>query len=312
VTTRYPQTILVACPVPWDESEEVIEPLFRESIRRVLADGYRDVYVFGTGGEGYAVDTRRFRQVLGIFREETTADDIRPMVGVIGMSSQAIIERIGYAHEVGFRTFQISFPAWGALLDDEVDRFFADVCGRFPDSSFLHYNLPRTKRLIGGRDYARILRSVPNLVATKATDGGVAGARDLLVHAPELQHFLSEFDLPHGTMFGECSLLASFAQLAPIRIRELFDACRLRDEPAMLRLQHEFYAMNAGLWEQTVAGPHMDGAYDKMLVKLGLLSDYPLRLLSPYRGFPDDDFRACRTYLYERYPEWLRPGIKGS
>jgi hypothetical protein len=52
------------------------------------------------------------------------------------------------------------------------------------------------------------------------------------------------------------------------------------------------------------AGPHMDGAFDKMLVKLGMLADFPLRLLSPYQAFDDADYQACRKAL-EPYAEWL-------
>ena len=308
MTTRYPQTILAACPIPWDADEELIEPLFRESVRQVLADGIRDIYVFGTGGEGYAVDTRRFRQVVDIFRDETSGPEVRPMVGVIALSSQLIIERLAYAYDVGFRAFQISFPAWGALLDDEVDRFFDDICGRFPDSVFLHYNLPRTRKLIGGRDYARVMAGVPNLVASKTTSGGPAGVEDILEHAPELQLFVGEVDLARGAMSRGCSLLASYAQLTPHRTRELFEACRDRDVERMFRLAHAFRAMETALWETPRPGPHMDGAFDKMLVKLGVLEDFPLRLLSPYRGFTDDDYRACLAMLRERFPDWLRPG----
>ncbi len=65
--------------------------------------------------------------------------------------------------------------------------------------------------------------------------------------------------------------------------------------------------MSAKLWAQPAPGPHMDGAYDKMLVKLGMLPDFPLRLLSPYRGFTDDDYRACRRLLDEQYADWLEP-----
>jgi hypothetical protein len=49
----------------------------------------------------------------------------------------------------------------------------------------------------------------------------------------------------------------------------------------------------------------MDGAYDKMLVKLGMLPDFPLRLLSPYLGYTHEDYLACRTLLETRFPDWL-------
>jgi dihydrodipicolinate synthase/N-acetylneuraminate lyase len=304
---RYPQTVLVSCPVPWDGSDALVEDLFREEVRAVLADGFRDVYVFGTGGEGYAVDTARFEQVVNVFAEETATPGVRSMVGVIGLSTPAIVERLRIAHDAGFRAFQISLPAWGALNDDELTRFFADVCGSFPDSVFLNYNLPRTKRVLVGADYARIIPKVQNLVATKSTGGGIDSGEDLVRTAGELQHFLGEVNFAHGSMVGECSLLGSYAELAPERSREYFEAAKRRDVARMFELQSDFHRLNTDLWRCVQAGPHMDGAYDKMLVKLRMLPDFPLRLLSPYEGFGDADYQACKRMLDLEYADWLSP-----
>lgn len=303
---RYPQTILVACPTPWDETFQLDEPTFRAEVQAVLAAGYTDVYIFGTGGEGYAVDTARFTRVVEVFGEEILGrDGVRPMVGVIGLSTAIVLERIAIAHAVGFRTFQISLPAWGPLNDTELLRYFTDVCGAYPDSRFLNYNLPRTRRVLTGADYARVLPLVPNLVATKTTGGGMAAAEELLTNAGELQHFMGEGNFPHGSMFGECSLLASYAELSPHKTRALFEAGRTRDVGTLFTLQHEFARMQTDLWAAPSTPAHMDGAYDKMLVKLGMLPDFPLRLLSPYTGFTEDDHRACRQLLESRYPDWL-------
>ena len=234
---------------------ELIEELLREEVRLVLEAGFEHCYVFGTGGEGYAVDTRRFRQVVDIFHEEVDGKPVSAMVGVIGLSTVQIVERLEYAHDVGFRMFQISLPSWGPLDDDEVLRFFSDVCGTFPDSRFLHYNLPRTKRVLGGRDYAKIIPVVPNLVATKTTGGGMAGAEELIRHAGELQHFMGEGNFPHGAMFGEASLLASYAELAPRKTYALFEAGRTGDAGELMRLQHAFATAGHGPVGQAEARP---------------------------------------------------------
>ena len=65
------------------------------------------------------------------------------MVGVISPSLTTIIERIERAAALGFSAFQISLPNWGTLSDHELRTFFREVCGRFPELRFLHYNLPR-------------------------------------------------------------------------------------------------------------------------------------------------------------------------
>jgi len=307
--TRYPQTILVACPTPWDAGFQLDEATFRTEVRAVLAAGYTDLYIFGTGGEGYAVDTARFTLVASVFGEEVLGHEgIRPMVGVIGLSTAIVVERIAIAHALGFRTFQISLPAWGPVNDTELLRFFTDVCGAFPDARFLNYNLPRTKRVLTGADYANVIPVVPNLVATKTTGGGLAAAEELIRNAGELQHFMGEGNFPHGSMFGECSLLASYAELSPHKTRALFEAGRTRDVERLFTLQHEFQVMQSALWAAPMSSVHMDGAYDKMLVKLGMLPDFPLRLLSPYESYTQADYEACLALLRSRFPEWLVEG----
>lgn len=304
---RYPQGILVSCPIPWTEGFEVDEALFVRLVDRCVAEGYRHIYVFGTGGEGYAVDTRRFKQVVELFWKATRVEGVTAMVGVIGLSTPVIVERLTIAHDAGFRVFQISLPSWGPLDDVELLDFFKDVCSTFPDSRFLHYNLPRTKRVLNGADYKRLVAEVPNLVATKTTSGGLPLAADLMRNASELQHFMGEGNFPHGCMYGECSLLASYGELAPARTSALFDAGRKRNVEDLFRLQHEFQDFSDNLWGAVKPGPHMDGAYDKMLVKLGYFSEFPLRLLPPYRAFGEEDYRTLRRLIESRYANWLQP-----
>ena len=195
MSKRYPQAVLVSCEAPWDENGELVESVFRDEVRKAISSGFRDLYIFGTAGEGYAVTLTQFREIAGIFREETSGEGVRPMVGVIGMSTAQVVEKVGAAHDIGFRTFQIALPPWGVLTDDEYMTYFTDVCGSFPDSGFLHYNLPRPKRVLGTDDYKRLQDAVPNLVATKFT-GAAPAECARLVKETELQHFLGESNFP--------------------------------------------------------------------------------------------------------------------
>lgn len=300
---RYHQTVLVSCEIPWDEREQLIEDLFRREVRLLRGLGFSDMYIFGTAGEGYAVDTARFRQIVELFREETADPAVRPMVGVIGLSTAAVVERVGLAYELGFRTFQISLPSWGALNDHELLTFFTAVCGSFPDGRFLHYNLPRAKRVLAGRDYRRLVEAVPNLVATKNTGGGAARAADLMTHAPELQHFFGEDNFLPGCLYGECSLLSSFGPMLPARTWEYFNAARERRLERALLLQHGFRRMLGDVLGPLLALERIDGAYDKLIVRLAGLEEMPLRLLSPYQGFGEAEYRACREAFLASYAD---------
>ena len=60
---RYPSTVMVSVVCPWDDAEQLDEGVFRREIRHAVDAGFRRIYVFGTAGEGYAVDSERFRRV---------------------------------------------------------------------------------------------------------------------------------------------------------------------------------------------------------------------------------------------------------
>ncbi len=98
---RYPQAILVSCEIPWDDDEQLLEDVFRCEVRGARQH-FDHIYVFGTAGEGYAVDTARFQQIVRIFYEETRGANIHPMVGVIGLSTANIVERVAYRAPGGF------------------------------------------------------------------------------------------------------------------------------------------------------------------------------------------------------------------
>ena len=109
--TRYPQAIMVSCQIPWDEEWNLLEDVFRREIRHILQE-FNHLYIFGTAGEGHAVDSARYQQIVRVFYEETSGDGIYPMVGVIGLSTANFLERLAFAYQVGFRVFQISLPPW--------------------------------------------------------------------------------------------------------------------------------------------------------------------------------------------------------
>ena len=133
------------------------------------------------------------------------------MLGIISLSLPAIVERIGRGHALGFRTFQLSLPAWGALNDRELDTFFAETCGLFPDCQFHHYNLLRTKRLLTSVEYRRLAAAHPNLIGVKSSADDPAIVADLLTAAPRLRFYFTEFGHAIARRTHDVGLLASIS-----------------------------------------------------------------------------------------------------
>ena len=301
---RYPSTVMVSIVCPWDEAERLDEPTFRRAIRLALAADFRHLYVFGTAGEGYAVDTDRFRRVAEVFADELSGTDAQPMIGVIGLSSANVLERLAVAHGLGFRAFQVSLPSWWPLTDAEVVTYFETICGAFPDSSFMHYNTARAGRLVSGALYAEIVERVPNLVATKTMTGDLSVVAGVVRDAPELMHFLTEQSIAYGSLFGEVALLGTFGILAPDQSWALLAAARDGNHSEAAAIGSWFERLNAAIFAPLMADRRVDGAYDKTIQRLAPgMDDFSLRMLSPYRTVSEAEFEDAMRTLRAEFPE---------
>jgi dihydrodipicolinate synthase/N-acetylneuraminate lyase len=297
--------VLATVVVPWTPEGHVDEALFRDEIRSMLRAGFKQLYVFGTAGEGYAVSDLQFEHITRLFVDEMRAGAAEPMVGVISLSLATILERIAVAHErLGVKLFQVSLPSWGALEAAEVRAFFDKVLGRFADCQFLHYNLLRTKRLVTPAEYAGIAADHPNLVATKNSTDSMTRIRELIDEAPLLQHFLNERGFAYGSLIGECGLLASVATLNWRLGLRYFQLGHTRSVDELLRMEADLSRVGTAFVECVGGGAtHIDGAYDKALYRLHD-PRFPLGLLAPYQGVDPTNVDRFGEWLRAHYPQW--------
>ena len=291
-SARYPRVILGACVVPWRTDNSCDEALFRQTVRHAAKNLSPHLYIFGTAGEGHAVTNRQFELITRAFVEEMQAVGGTPMIGVISLSLGTIIERIAFARELGARELQLSLPAWGALNDREVDVFFAETCGRFPDLRFLHYNLARANRVLTGTDYARLAARHPNLVAIKMGGENIPALREVAhaARAAGVRCFFTEFGYHGLREEAECGLLCALGACDFTLARRWFGADRAERE----RLEPTFRSLHAAAKAALAGAAHMDGAYDKLYVKRHL-PNFPLRLLPPYVAATDAQFEQFHS-----------------
>jgi dihydrodipicolinate synthase/N-acetylneuraminate lyase len=226
------------------------------------------------------------------------------MIGVIGMSTANILERLSIAHDMGFRSFQISLPAWFELTDSEVAAYFSTVCGAFPDSEFMHYNTARAGRLVEGSLYREIVAAVPNLVATKTMTSDLGVVAGVVREAPELMHFLTEQSIATGSLHGKVALLGTFGSLAPKRSWALLEAANGGRQREAAEIGAWFARLTQAVVVPLMADRRVDGAYDKLIERLSPgLEDFPLRMLSPYRTISDDEAAEAARLLRVHFPE---------
>ncbi len=302
--SRYPRTVLGTVCVPWKGDGTLDEACFRRTITNLVKSGMPDLYIFGTAGEGYAVSESDFRRIAIVFADAMReAGGSPPMVGVVSQSLATIIERIEFCRSEGITTFQISLPNWGTLADTELRRFFAEVCDRFPDCKFLHYNLMRAGRLVRPHEYAELAERHPNLVATKHGGADMLQLVGLMSEAPQLRHFLSEWGYYLTAPLGEPALLASLVASNPKRAHEYLNVGIDLDLPRLAEFHRELSGTTLALINAVGLG-HIDGAYDKIIHKLAE-PDYPLELLPPYEGATEAAYQQYKAALEAKWPQWL-------
>lgn len=302
--SRYPRTVLGTVCLPWAEDDSLDEPLFRRTIRNLVRAGLPDLYVFGTAGEGYAVTDSMFQRVATVFAE-TMADagGVPPMVGLVSLSLRTMIDRAEFCLARGITTFQFSLPNWAPVSDVELRRVFAELCGRFPEAKFLHYNLMRSGRLVRPVEYAELAERHPNLVATKYGGGDPYMISGLMRSAPQLRHFLTEQGYYIGAPLGECALLTSISSSNPRRAHDYLMTGANGDAQRFTALYRELCGVLHALLDATGTS-YIDGAYDKAILRLSE-ADFPLRLLPPYETTTLGAFSRYRDTLAAHYPEWL-------
>jgi len=290
------EPILATAVVPWTDRLEFDEPAFCAEVRAIASGLTKHIYIFGTAGEGYAVTDAQFDRIAASFLTCAQGCGARPMLGVISLSLGTVIERIERGRAMGFREFQISLPSWGALNDRELDRFFAETCGRFSDCSFLHYNLARSRRLLGGSEYRRLAAAHPNLVAVKASLSDPAQVRDLVESVPRITFYLTEFGYVEARRIGPCGLLISLASVHPGRAREFVRG----DDALRTACVDDFRVMVAALQQAAKGSFHIDGGFDKMLFRVNH-PEFPLRMLPPYQGPSEEQFQQFKAALPDRW-----------
>ena len=294
---------LVPTVTPWGPDGTLDEMALRSQVRRQTGSGLRDLYIFGTAGEGYAVSDSQFLEVVEVFVDEAGTGGAEPMVGIIGLSATTMVERIEACRKMGVRRFQISMPSWAPLRDPEVDAFFEDLLGSFRDLEFLHYNVARAKRQLTGADYGRLSRRHPNLVATKQSSDSMRQIATSIEAAPDVRHFFVDGGYCYGSLLGSCGLLTSLSLCNPERMLELVEAGRLRDVDLLLSMQGELRQLGDGLHEVTGGVGLIDGAYDKVVWQMHEPS-FPQRLLSPYESLPPDTALQYRSWIDDHAPAW--------
>ncbi len=296
--------VLVSVPLPLDEHGALVPSLLGAAIQKLRAEGCDGMYLFGTSGEGYAVSDAEFAQIAGIFAAETAQFAGFRQVGCFGLSSEAVKLRCQTVANLGLEGVQITLPFWKELNDAEIARYFTDVCGSFPNLSFLLYNNPRNKRRLKGAEMERMHQLAPNLEAAKTGSGAWLDFYELITEAPSIHNFVTEAAFAFCHPLGAAGLIPSANYALPALSRGYYDAVVRSDASTASRLHADvmrFFHLTA---VPLVQKGYIDGAIDKAYARLGGM-DMPLNMKSPHTKLSDADYAWLSDVMNAQFAEYI-------
>jgi dihydrodipicolinate synthase/N-acetylneuraminate lyase len=287
---RYPITMMCAACVPWTEDWQFNETTFRRQVRNLVRHDVKSIYIFGTAGEGYAVNAAVFARVVEALVDECSqGSGVMPMTGIISTSMMEMLDRIKIAGDLGCRDFQVAFPCWGALSDEEVMDYFKALCFKYPDYRFIHYNNgPRSKKLCKIDLYEKLAREVPNLVAAKYSTGNMGEINNIVDADCPITFFLVDKGYTYGSMKGSCGLLNSFASVDLQLAWKYFYAGQNRDYATLLDLDSYYKELNDSF--NFISRDMIDSAFDKSIERMAD-PEFNNTLYPPYQGLTEAEFK---------------------
>ncbi len=290
--------MMCAACVPWTKDFEFDEAAFRKQVKNLVDHDAKSIYIFGTAGEGYAVNARVFAQVVKALVEECAKKtDVMPMTGVISTSMMEMIDRIKIGRDLGCRDFQIALPCWGALNDEEVIGFFKTICGQFPDCRFIHYNNgPRSKKLCKIGLYTELAKVIPNLVAVKYSTDKMYEIYNMVTTECPIAFYLVDAGYTYGIMKGQCGFLNSFASIDMGLAWRYFYAGQNKEYEVLLELD-SYYKELVNCFDM-ITREVMDSALDKSIERVAD-GTFCNTLYPPYNGLTEDEFSEVERRMKE-------------
>lgn len=293
----------VSVPTEWDEDGNFDEKTFRDEVAMLIDAGAHGLYTTGSTGEYYALDFEEYKRVQTAFLAET-AGKIPVQVGANWFNTRDTIKRVRFARDIGAGAVQICFPGWMEMRQEDYDQFLVDVYEAVPDIALIHYNVGRTKKVFHGRDYARVLPRVPTLIGSKS---GVSlnDYMELVLYAPQMQHFVSEDVFPLGYQLGARGSYTSWFLMNPKFFHDYYQMCvegRFSEAIAI--------SMRLTRWLQEAVIPliqkgYMDPTLDKAFLEIGGWLPGSRRTRKPHQPLTDADFAWLKQKTAEIMPEFV-------
>ncbi|MEO6436041.1 MAG: dihydrodipicolinate synthase family protein [Tepidisphaeraceae bacterium] len=217
-----------ALPTPWTADGALAIDTLAENCTRLGAAGVDGIYTTDSDGEFYAIELDVFQKFARAFGRamEKTGGVVDAAMGVTWSSTRGIIDRAKSACDAGIPNVHVAFPFFMPLAKSDIDHFFEDLAGAVPQARWIHYAHPRSGPALTGTEYACLAARFPErFIGTKLGYTDQTQLAEVLLHAPELSHFVVDPIMLTGMMLGARGCCSYWVNTLPRWQRRYMIAC---------------------------------------------------------------------------------------
>ncbi|PMC58952.1 N-acetylneuraminate lyase [Dolosicoccus paucivorans] len=231
--------IISALLVPFDEEGRVNEAGLRQIIRHNIDEMKVDgLYVGGSTGENFLIETDVKKQIFDIAKDESK-DDIHLIAQVGGMNVYEAIELGQYATELGYDAISAVTPFYYKFSFAEVKEYYQDIVNAV-DNDLIIYSIPVLTGIEMGLKEFEELFALDNIIGVKFTAADFYLLERLRHSFPDVLIY-SGFDemLFPAAIYEVDGAIGSTYNVNGIRARGILEAVKDNDLAKARQLQKE-------------------------------------------------------------------------
>lgn len=309
-------------PTPFRSDRSLDEEALRHNLQKLIGIGVDGLVLAGTSGEFYTLSQAEYRRMAVILREETTGKGVHSVMGAIGLCTAETVAQTRVATEEGMDGVLVVQPYYLQLTNDELLKFWRDLCTRCPDIGIVINHFDWIRQPYSVETY-KALADLPNMLGSKEAHWSFDTWRRMHSESP-LVHMSSTdigwlVELHRQGAVGVGSLQVA---MAPHVIGQVLDLCakgEYAEAGRVLAPLTEFIGRTKlGHGRPHVFPSELDGwenygnpARHKALINaFGFLQAGPPR--EPNIEIPAELQRRLEEFIRQNYPQLLPPPNYGE
>lgn len=293
--------ILPPLVTPLTDSGEIDFDSLDKVVDHLIDGGMHGLFVLGSTGEmAYLTDSQRVEVISAIAKRN--AGRLPILVGAMDMTAGRVIEQARRAIEAGADAIVATAPVYALNSPGEIAEHFRQIATAI-DVPLFAYDIPVR---LGG------VKLSPELLVQLGKEGVLTGVKDSSNDDVSFRRLLAQ-NKAAGTplllltghemvcdamlLAGADGLVPGFANVDPIRYRELWDAAGVKDWDKAVELQEQINDEFEIVFKPKGRGGDGTGvgAFKIAMAELGIIASP--RQSRPLGDFTDEDIASVREVL---------------